>query len=421
MPTIRDVVASRVLGGLGRRFGGLWGSYALANLADGLVLVGFPLIAVQLTRSPLLVAGTTVALTLPWFLFGLPAGALVDRLDRRTLMVCASVPRVAALALVGLAAWGGMLSMPLLYAAAFVVGTAEALFDTSGQALIPMVVDRDRFRRANGRLFGTRVVMNNFVGAPLAGVLVAFAVTAALWAPAGLYLLAPLALLVVRGRRYVPQRGSRSTIRADIKDGLVHLWRDRVVRSLAAFAGAANLTSDAFFSVFVLYAVGTASALHLSEFAFGVLLATSAIGAAVGAVTVERLERRIPTRPLMTANNLGMVAGLAIPAVVPNTFVVGGALALAGFSAAVLSVLSASLRQELIPENLLGRVSSGFRLIAFGTRPVGAILAGAIASAIGVRPLFLLCAGTLLLATPLVARLRLPRRDHASADRSAMK
>lgn len=413
--------AAWILGGLGRRFGGLWASYTLANLADGLVLVGFPLIAVQLTRSPVLVAGVTVALTLPWFLFGLLAGALADRLDRRALMIFANVPRVVALAGVGLAAWGGVLGMPLLYAAAFVVGTAEALFDTSGQALLPMLVDRNLFRRANGRLFGTRIVMNEFVGAPLAGVVVAFAVAAALWIPAGLYLLAPLALLAARGRRYVPRRDGRSTIRADIGNGLVHLWRNRVVRSLAACTGVANLANDAFFSVFVLYAVGAGSALGLPESAFGALMAAGAIGATAGSLTVGRLERRIPTKTLMVMSMLATATGLAIPAVLPNPYVAGGALALSGLGVAVYSVLSLSLRQELVPEDMLGRVSAGFRLIAFGTRPLGAALAGAVSAAVGLRPLFLLCAGTMLLTVPLIARLPLPERDHGRTSSPASK
>lgn len=400
----------RLLGGLTRRFGCLWGSYALANLADGMVLVGLPLIAVQLTRSPVLVAGTMVALTLPWFLFGLFAGALADLLDRRKLMIYANVPRVVVLAVLGLAAWGNLLNIPLLYAGAFVLGTTEALFDTSGQALVPMLVDRARFRQANGRLFGTRVVMNEFVGAPLAGALVAFAVSVALFTPGLLYLLAPIALFLVRGQ-YKPRRDGRSTIRADVREGLVGLWRNRTVRMLAVFAGVANLADDAFMSVFVLFAVGAGSALGLAESFYGVLLTATAVGATAGALTLGRLERYLGTKVLLVASSVGLAAGLAIPGALPYLFTVAGALFVTGFSGATLSVVSISLRQELIPESMLGRVSASFRMIAFGTRPLGGLLGGGLTAAIGLRPMFLVCAGAILLVVPLIVRTAVPERQ----------
>lgn len=400
----------QLLGGLGQRFGRLWLSYSLANLSDGIVLIGLPLIAVQLTRSPVLVAGTMVALTLPWFLFGLLAGALADRLDRRWLMIYASVPRVVVLTLLVLAAWQGMLSMALLYAGAFVLGTAEALFDTSGQALLPMLVDRHLLRRANGRLFGTRVVMNEFVGTPLAGALVGLAVTAALLAPAVLYLAAPLALLLLKGG-YRPEREGGSPVLAEVGNGLIELWRNGTVRALAGLAGVANLANEAFMAVFVLYAVGAGSALRLPESAYGLLLAAGGIGATLGALAVERLERHLGTRTLLATSTIAMAAVFAIPAAFANRYAAAGALFLAGISTAVFSVISLSLRQELVPEGMLGRVSASFRLIAYGTRPVGGILGGVVADAIGLRPLFFLCAGTVLLIIPLVGRVHIPERD----------
>lgn len=144
-------------------------------------------------------------------------------------------------------------------------------------------------------------------------------------------------------------------------------------------------------------------------------MGAGAVGAIAGSLTVERLERHIPTKTLMAMSMVATATGFAVPAVLPNPYVAGGALALSGLGVAVYSVLSLSLRQELVPEGMLGRVSSGFRLIAFGARPLGAVLAGAVAAAIGLRPLFLLCAGTLLLTVPLIARLHTPERGHVAA------
>lgn len=397
------------VGRLGRPFGCLWGSYTLANLSDGLVFVGFPLVAVHLTRSPVLVAGTMVALTLPWFLFGLVAGALVDRLDRRALMVYASVPRVAVLTLLAVAALSGALTLPLLYAGAFVLGTAEVLFDSSGQALLPMLVDRDSLRQANGRLFGTGIVMNDFVGAPLAGLLVSLTVAGAFLAPAALYLAAPLALLLIRGR-VRPNREAVSTIWADIGSGLAELGRNAPVRTLAVFAGLANLSDEAFYAVLVLYVVGAGSVLHLPEPAYGLLLAVGAGGATIGSFALDSLGRLLRTKALLVAGSVGTAISFAVPALFPNRFAVAAALFVGGLSLAVLGVLTVSLRQELVAEDMLGRIGAAYRLIAFGTRPLGAGLAGVIATAIGLRSLFLLCAATILLVIPLIVRLRLPAR-----------
>jgi hypothetical protein len=158
-------------GRLGLPYWQLWSASSLSNLADGLVKIALPLVAVTLTDSPGLVAGMALAVTLPWLLFALPAGALADRVDRRVAMVIANVVRAAGVAVLAVALVLGLESSPAaiwaLYAVALLLGTAETIYDTCAQSILPQVVARDQLPRANGRLLAAELTANEFVGPPL--------------------------------------------------------------------------------------------------------------------------------------------------------------------------------------------------------------------------------------------------------------
>jgi MFS family permease len=197
-------------GRLGRSFWQVWSASSLSNLADGLVKVALPLVAVTLTDSPGLVAGVTLAVTLPWLLFALPVGALADRVDRRLAMVTADVVRAAAVAVLAVALVLGLESSAAaiwaLYAVALLLGTAETVYDTCAQSILPQVVPRDRLPRANGRLIAAELTANEFVGPPLGGLLVAAGVAAAFATPAVLWAAAVGALLLLHGSFAVPRQ-----------------------------------------------------------------------------------------------------------------------------------------------------------------------------------------------------------------------
>jgi MFS family permease len=199
-------------GRLGLPFWRLWSASSLSNLADGLVKVALPLVAITLTDSPGLVAGVTLAVTLPWLLFALPAGALADRVDRRIAMVTANIVRAAGVAILAVTVLLGLESSPAaiwaLYAVALLLGTAETIYDTCAQSILPQVVARDQLPRANGRLIAAELTANEFVGPPLGGLLVAAGVAVAFATPAALWAVAVGALLLLRGGFYVPG-GSR--------------------------------------------------------------------------------------------------------------------------------------------------------------------------------------------------------------------
>jgi MFS family permease len=389
-------------GRLGLPFWQLWSASSLSNLADGLVKIALPLVAVTLTHDPGLVAGVTLAVTLPWLLFALPAGALADRVDRRIAMVTANVVRAAAVAVLAITLVLGLESSSAaiwaLYGVALLLGTAETVYDTCAQSILPQVVSRGRLPRANGRLIAAELTANEFVGPPLGGVLVAVGVAAAFATPAALWAAAVGTLLLLRGSFAVPRTEERTTVRADVAEGLRYLWRHRLLRTLAAMTGLFNLATNATFAVFVLYAVGPDSAMGLTEVAYGVLFATLAAGSLIGALLAEPIIGRLGRSRSLLVGILGGVGTVGIAAVTTIPLVIAAAFIIGGLTNALWNVVAVSLRQRITPDRILGRINSSYRLVAWGTRPLGAAAGGLLGELLGLRAVFAIAAG-LIVAT----------------------
>ncbi|MGJ4843417.1 MFS transporter [Leifsonia sp. Le1] len=373
---------------LGAPYWKLWTSSALSNLADGVMKVALPLVAIRYTESPALIAGLGFAFTLPWLLFALTAGALADRFDRRRLMLIGNTARATLLAaLVVIALLGGG-SIWMLYAVALFVGTAETVYDTSAQSILPQLVSRDALSRANGRLYAAELTTNQFVGPPLGGFLVASGIAVAFGAPVLLWVLAIGMLLLVRGRFSTDHPGT-TTIRTDIAEGLRFLWHNTILRVLAIMVGVFNLASSATFTVLVLYAVGPNSAMKLTDPGYGLLLTASALGSVLGSFAAEWAERRLGRARALALTILGSVLTVATPAFTTDAWVIGAAFFLGGITVSIWNVITVSLRQRIAPPRLLGRVNSAYRLVAWGTMPLGAALGGVIAEFFGLPAVFL--------------------------------
>ncbi|MEV2278997.1 MFS transporter [Nocardiopsis sp. NPDC049922] len=387
---------------LGASYWRLWTSAGLANIADGLIRTALPFVAVQMTRSPVLIAGVAIALTLPWLLFALPAGALADRLDRRRAMLAANGLRVTLLGVLVLLSVLGADSIWVLYGVAFCIGAAETLNDTAAQSILPQVVGRDQLPRANGRLYAAQLTANEFIGPPLAGFLVAVGVLFAFTTPAALWLLAAVALLLIPGRFRVA-RERRTSLRSDIAEGLSFLWHHRMLRAFALMAGVFNFATSAVLAVFVLYAVGPESPMGLSEPAFGLVLTTIAAGSLIGSLLAERIERLLGRTRSLALAFIGGAALLGIPAMTAHPLPIVAGFLTGGIGIMVWNVVTVSLRQQVTPDRLLGRVNSCYRLVAWGVRPLGAAAGGLLAHLFGLRPVFAVMA---LLTLTLLAGLR---------------
>ncbi|TMR16991.1 MFS transporter [Nonomuraea turkmeniaca] len=390
---------------LGRSFAFLWSSTALSNLADGVLKIGAPLLAVSMTRSPVLVSLVGAAATAPWLLLALHAGAVADRADRRRVMVVANAARAAILTAVALLAALGLLDLWVLLAAVLAAGVTEVFADLSAQSILPMTVPDDRITKANGRVSSAQMIGNDFLGAPAAGLLVGILPAAVFGAPALLYAAAGLLLLGMRGtyRLAVPGSAHRP-LRRDIGEALRHLWSHRVLRSLAITAGLLNLANSAYFAVFVLWAVGDGSMIGLEPGEYGLMTTAFAVGAVFGSLLSGSVAGAFGD--FRTVVGAWLVSSLLLlaPLIVPSPWTLYPTAVLWGLVGAGGNVLVISIRQRLIPAELLGRVNSAYRLVGMGGMPLGAALGGVVAEFAGIAAVLAGATGVCLVGVGLVWR-----------------
>ncbi|MGN9839278.1 MFS transporter [Nonomuraea sp. H19] len=393
------------MAGLGRSFAFLWSSTALSNLADGVLKIGAPLLAVSMTRSPTLVSLVGAAATAPWLLLALHAGAIADRADRRRVMAVANAARAAILAATTLLAALGLMDLWILLAAVLAAGVTEVFADTSAQSVLPMTVPADHLTRANGRVSSAQLIGNDFVGAPVAGLLVAVLPAAVFGAPALLYGAAGLLLLGMRGTyRLAAPRTDRPPLRRDIGEALRYLRSHKVLRSLAITAGLLNLANAAYFAVFVLWAVGDESMIGLEPSGYGLMMTAFGAGAVFGSLVSGRAAAIFGEFRTLVGAWLISSLLLLVPVVVPAPWTLYPTAVLWGVVGAAGNVLVISARQRLIPAELLGRVNSAYRLVGMGGMPLGAALGGLVAEFVGIGAVLAGAAGVCLVGVGLVWR-----------------
>ncbi|MEV5428049.1 MFS transporter [Streptomyces sp. NPDC052701] len=403
---------------LGRPFRWLWASTAASNAGDGITRTLLPLLVVAHHPDPAAVAGLTAVNMLPWLLFALPAGALVDRVDRRRIVLGSNLVRAAALLGAALALAGDR-PLVLLYALAFLLGVAETLADTAAPAMLPRLVDERHLERANGRLSAAQIVLNETAGPPVAGLLAGLAAAAALATGGVLYALAALLLLglapLARAGGGAAPDGPRGGVLRDIREGLGFVLGHRTLRLTLAASALYGLVFSATFSMLVLLSHRT---LGLGGAGYGLLLAAGSLGAVAGSWLAPRAADRLPALRLARWSLAASGAAYAALGLARHPVLAALALAANGVFMMGWNIPVMSLRQRLTPEDLQGRVMSVSRLCAWGSMPVGATLGGLLAEALSVPAVFVVC-GTVLAvgASLLLAPLREPPR--ASGGRPA--
>jgi MFS family permease len=380
---------------LGRDYRRLWTAAGVSTLGDGVRLAALPLLAASITRDPGAVAAVTLAGGLPWLLFSLLSGAVVDRVDRKRVMWMVDSGRALVMFGLATAVVSDATSIPLLVVVAFLLGTGETLFDNAAQSLMPSVATRDRLEEANSRLYAVQISSQEFVGPPVGSLLFAAAMAAPFFLDAGSFVAAAALVLGIRSAPRTPRPAAeRSRLWSEIADGLRWLWRHRLLRTLALMLGVWNLLTTAAGAVFVLFATED---LHVSTAGYGLLFSAGAVGSIVGSVFATRIIRGVgPGRALLTAV---VVSGLSyfVVALTSNAYLVGVMGAIGSMVAIVWNVITVSLRQAIIPDELLGRVNSVYRFLGWGMMPIGAALGGVIASAFGLRATYWI-GGAVLLA-----------------------
>ena len=301
-------------------------------------------------------------------------------------MVSVDAARAVAIGLLGVVVLLDLATLPLLYVAFFALGTAETLFDNAAISILPAVVPAEQLPRANGRLLSARMVANELVAPPLGGLLFATAAAVPFLLDAGTFAAAAALVAAIGGRFRVERpQDQATTLRAEIAEGVRWLLGHRLLRLLAAAIALMNLTLSATLSISVLYAQ---ERLGLGSVGYGLLLATMAVGGIAAGTVAERL---IGWLGPATTMRLGLVVESSthlVLALARSPLLVGAVFALFGFHAMTWSVISVSLRQELAPARLLGRVNSAYALFGFGSLSLGAVAGGLLAARYGLTAPF---------------------------------
>ncbi|MBM7860541.1 MFS transporter [Lentzea nigeriaca] len=358
----------------GRGFRVLTGAWAVSLVGDGVRVVALPLFTAASTRSPLAVSAVAVATTLPWLLVALPAGAFVDRWRPRTVVVVAHWLRAGVTGLLATAVHTGHATVLVLCATAFVLTSAETFADSASQVLLVELAGSEDLEAANGRFVAVETVGMDLAG-PLAAAVLFW------WAPAACFALDALsfvvaALLVSRLPDIAPER-SGGDLRGQLVEGARFLLRTPGLRSLVVAVAITAVSAAAVNAMLALYSI---QVLGLAEPVVPGLVVCMAAGALLGAWLSPRLASRWGAGRVMVGFLTLLGAAFALFGLVPWLVVAVLACVLFGVASAGWNVLSATRRQRLTPGPMMGRVTSAYRVLAWGLSPLGAGLAGPLAS-----------------------------------------
>ncbi|WP_433064342.1 MFS transporter [Dactylosporangium sp. CS-033363] len=366
-----------------RNFALLWIGQATSAVGSAVTSVALPLVAVStLHAGPAPVALLTAATWVPWLLIGLPAGVWVDRWPRRRTLLIADLASAAVLVAVPIAAWTGILTMPLLLAAALLAGVAGVFTSVAFNAFLPHLVGPEHLMESNARLQTTASIA--LVAGPGLGGLLAQAAgpVSGVLLDAGTFLVSAACLLALRAGPE-PRSGHRATFK--IADGIRFIMRGRLLKTMLVVAAVTNfamLGLTALRVIFLVRAEGVAPGTA------GLAIGAGSLGAIAGAAVAAQAARRFGSaRTYLVASLAAAPFVLLLPLGGPGwrlaPFVAGSVVALGG--ATMANVMTMTFRGTFVPGHLLGRVTAASRIFVFGTVPLGAATAGLLASAIGVR------------------------------------
>ena len=373
---------------LGRSYRWLLASSLISNVGDGIALAAGPLLVASQTRDPLLVSMALLAQQLPNLLFGLPAGAIADRVDRRRVVAGVNLVRAAVLVVLAATIVGGAVSIAIILAALFVLGTAEIFADVSSSSLVPRVVPRAHLGIANARLTASFLLTNLLLAPPIGAFLFSIGMALPFAANAACFALG--AVLVTRVVTDVAdaaaERGrGRGGLRREMADGVRWLMGNAPMRTLALTITAFNVTYGAAWGVLVLYA---SERLGMDAVGFGLLTTALAIGGIIGTTLYGGLERRFALADIMrvgllieTFTHLALALTTSAPVAMATMVVFGG-------HATVWGTTSTVVRQRAVPDELLGRVTGVYHIAVIGGMVVGTPIGGLLAREFGITAPF---------------------------------
>ncbi|CAA9260129.1 MAG: hypothetical protein AVDCRST_MAG41-2330 [uncultured Corynebacteriales bacterium] len=398
------------------RFRNLWAAQTLSLLGTQVTLIAFPLVVLLMGGSPADVALLWAVEFLPVLLLGLPAGAWVERLPLRPVLLVSDAARTAALLVVPVAWWLDVLSLPVLFAVAFVVGVGTLFFDVAQMSYLPALVAEDQLAEGNAKLEGSRAVAQ--LGGPTMGGFLVAAVSApvAVLLDALSYAASFVFLLFVRGGAEKAPVAERAGLWKEVGEGVAYVARHPLLRPLALCDAAANLAFAAVLALQVFYG---SEVLDLSPAEIGIVLAVGNAGGLLGAVLSGVLARRVRPGLLLLGSIAVFSVGAAMLPLARGPVGFGAGLFVVYVGVVLYNVVQLTMRQTITPEWLMGRVNATLRFVEWGTLPLGAAVAGLLVAPVGMRGVLWLAAGVCALSIlpPLLSPVR-SLRDTSTGDPS---
>ncbi len=349
----------------------LWSGQTVSSVGTQVSQLAFPLLVLALTRSPAQ-AGIAGALrALPYIIFSLPVGALIDRWNRKRVMILCDIGRALALASIPVAMAFNRLTITQLFAVALVEGTLFVFFNLAEVACLPRVVAKDQLPAAtatNSATEGTSALVGPSLGGALYGIssVLPFAVDAIS------YTASFVSLLFIRTRFQGERTGARRKLWAEIGEGIAWLWRQPLIRYIAFLTGGYNFISAGTPLILIVLAQHQGAKPEL----IGLIFTIGGIGGIIGAFIAAPLQKRLSFAQVIVGTTWVNALVFPLYAVAPNPIVLGMLTAVAFTLGPIYNVVQFSHRLSLIPDELQGRVNSVFRLLAFGFQPLGALLTG---------------------------------------------
>jgi len=369
---------------LGPAFNRLFSASVISNLSDGLLAVAAPLLAISLTKDPILISLLSAFVMLPWLLFAIPIGLIVDRTDKRLLITFTNSMRFITAGLVALAISTDTITIYWLLLATFLIGTCEVATDTAAQSLIPVLLDKKNYEKGNSRLNVAETVIQNFIGAPLSGFLYATAIVLPFilnslgFLVAAIFVLMIPAHLISHGSTDAKNDLEKKSFLAEIEFGLNYLWNDKPLRRLVATTTSLGFFYSLSTSTLILFITET---LKLPTQYFGVLLAGSGSGAVLGGILTPTLSKKFGRGAVLAVAIFISSITVLFQGLAPNFWVFGSIGFISAFFITNWNILLMSCYQVLIPSELYGRIHGARRTFVWGVMPVGAFLGGVLAHA----------------------------------------
>jgi len=391
-----------------RNFAHLWWAESISQLGSQVSLLALPLVAITVLHASTFAVGTLTAVEFaPFVLFGLPAGAIVDRLPRRPILMLSDLGRAVALATVPIAYAFGVLSYAQLLVVVFTTGSLTVFFDVAYMSILPALVERDQIVEGNARLEVSRSSAQ-LAGPAVGGLLVqAIGAASAVTADAVSFVVSALLISGIRAAEAPVERvdDGASPLRAlgrEIREGLRYVMGHRVLRMIAGSTATSNFFSSMMTAVFLLYAVRER---HYSAGLVGAVFAIGNVGPLVAAVSSAAINRALTLgRAIWMGMLLGSLAWLLLGlAPTQHSFAYFAvAFLLFGFGGTLYNIAQVSLRQAITPPRLQGRMNASMRFMVWGTMPFGSLAGGALGTAIGLRPTLIVAGIGGLTAVPWV-------------------